>query len=137
MEIGNFGAVLRFALELEAQTIAFYETAVEKEELFRPLIQEGKKRLQRLERARREGVVEMVLEPITGLDGDAYSVEPAPGAEDETEYLDQAIVLENVMARFYRDAADKMPIKGVARLFERLARENEQHKAQLEADLSK
>ena len=33
--------------------------------------------------------------------------------------------------RFYQDAAEKMPILEIVRLFQRLTRENEQRKAQL------
>ncbi len=131
MELGNFGAIMRFALELEEQAIAFYEMAAQggPEEPFRQLIRGSQKRLVRLERARREGVVEMALEPITGFDSDAYRVELTG---DKAGCQRQAIVLEDTAIRFYRDAAEKLPILGVARLFERMARESEGRKAQLE-----
>ena len=132
MELGTFGAILRFAMDLEQQAIDFYEGAAggELEEVLSELARRSRKRRSRLERARREMVVEMVLESITGLDGDAYGVNLDSEA-DEAELLRQARTLEETSARFYRDAADKMPIREVVRLFRRLVRENEQRQARL------
>jgi len=48
---------------------------------------------------------------------------------DEAGLLRQAQALEETAAHFYRDAAAKMPIQEVVRLFQRLVRENEQRKA--------
>lgn len=133
MEFGNFGAILRFALQLEVQAAAFYETTAQGEyrEPLHRLMQDTSKRQKRLERARREGVVEMLLEPITGFDSDDYRVELDPGSDKATN-LRQAIALEKVFIRFYRDGAVKLPIPGIARLFQRLARENESRKEELE-----
>jgi len=84
-----------------------------------------RKRLRRLERARREMISEMLLESIVGLESDNYAVAP-DGESDEGALSRQAQYLEATCARFYRDAAAKLPIKEVVRVFERLARENEQ-----------
>jgi rubrerythrin len=136
VELGNFGAILRFALQLEEQSMAFYQGAAQprQEETFRSLGEISRKRLRLLERARREGIVEMVLEPITGFDSVSYHLRLDTEA-DEAEFERQALALEDTAARFYRDAADKLPIRGVARLFRRLARENEQRRADLETQL--
>jgi rubrerythrin len=133
MELGTFGAILRFAMELEQQAADFYEEAAggELEEVFGELARGSRKRRNRLERARREMVVEMVLESITGLDGDTYSVSLSSEV-DEAGLLRQARTLEETSARFYQDAADRMPIREVVRLFQRLARENEQRQAELD-----
>jgi rubrerythrin len=130
MELGTFGAILRFAMDLEEQAVGFYEGAARGglEETFGELARGSGKRLRRLERARREMVAEMILESITGLDGDAYQVDLDPGT-DEAGLVQQAQALEETAARFYRDAAEKMPIREVVRLFQRLARENEQREA--------
>jgi rubrerythrin len=132
MELGTFGAILAFALDLEEQAVAFYVAAPEGRlaQAFGELARGSSKRLRRLERARRELVVEMVLEPITGLEGDPYRVDWDPQA-DEAGLLGQAVVFEEAAARFYGDAAAKMPVREVVRLFQRLARENEQRRAQL------
>jgi rubrerythrin len=133
MELGTFGAILGFALDLEERAAGFYEAVAqgEREGAFQDLAKGTHKRLERLERARREGVAEMILESITGLSDDAYQVDLAPGA-GEVDRLRQAIALEETAARFYRDAAAKMPIKEIVRLFERLAKENDKRRAQLE-----
>ena len=127
MELGTFGAILRFAMELEEQAGRFYKEAGqgELEGTFDGRAQSARKRLRRLERARREMVSEMLLESISDLDSDDYTVVLDAGA-GEGELLRRARYLEATCARFYRDAAAKMPIREVVRLFERLARENEQ-----------
>jgi hypothetical protein len=133
MELGNFGAILDFALQLEAQAATFYEAAAGGGHRgpYGQLIGDTRRRQRRLEQARREGVVEMVLEPVSGFNSDVYCLELDLGADEATSQR-QAIALEDVAIRFYRDAAVKMPILGVARLFQRLAKENEVRKAQLE-----
>jgi rubrerythrin len=132
MELGTFGVILRFAMELEERAVKFYEGAARGglEGTFGELVQGSHKRLKRLEQARREMVAEMILESIMGLDGDAYHVDLDPEA-DEAGLLRQARALEEASARFYQDAAAKMPIREVVRLFQRLAQENGQRKAML------
>jgi len=134
MELGTFGAILGFAIDLEKQAAAFYEAAAEGRlvQAFHELVRSSYKRLRRLEQARRELVAEIILESITGLDSDAYGVDLDPET-DEAGLLRQGRAFEEVATRFYRDAAGKMPIREVVRLFQRLARENEQRRARLEA----
>jgi hypothetical protein len=134
MILGTFGAILSFAMEMEEQTASFYQTAEQDHpvEIFSNLARLASKRLTRLERARREGVAEMILESITGLDGDDYSVFLDPKADP----VEQAIVLEKAATRFYRDAANKLPIRETVRLFERMASESEQSCKLLEAEIS-
>jgi rubrerythrin len=130
MELGTFGAIMRFAMDMEQQAAEFYEEAARGglKGAFGELASGSRKRLRRLERARREFVTEMILESISGLDGEAYRVDLDPEA-NEAGLLRQVQALEEASARFYRDAAEKMPIREVVRLFQRLARENEQRKA--------
>jgi hypothetical protein len=127
MELGTFGAILRFALEWEERAAAFYEQAAlgTTAALSQELARGARKRVRRLEQARREGVAEMILESITGLDGETYRVELDAGAP-EAGRLEQARALEGQAARFYQDAAAKLPIREVARLFGQLAQENRQ-----------
>jgi len=127
MELGTFGAILRFGLELEDRAAQFYEQGAQGglTGLFQELGQGARKRLRRLEQARREGVAEMILESITGLDGETYRVELDSRAP-EAGRLEQARILEGQAAHFYQDAAAKLPIREVARLFGQLAQENRQ-----------
>jgi len=121
MELGTFGAILTFAMELEGQAAAFYERAAEHDPAgpYHTRARQARKRVVRLERARREGVSEMILEAIHGLSSEDYQVEPDPGAALEA----QAALLEATAARFYRDAAAKIPIPEIERLFRRMARD--------------
>ncbi len=132
MELGTFGAILRFAIDWEERAAAYYEQAARgpAEALFQELAQGARKRLRRLEQARREGVAEMILESISGLDGDAYRVE-LDAAAGEAGLARQAAALEETAARFYQDAAAKLPIREVARLFRQLAEENGQRAERL------
>jgi rubrerythrin len=125
MELATFGAIMTFAMELEKQAADFYTKSghVTLDEIFNGLALDTNKRIKRVERTRREGVAEMILEPITGFNSNAYDVELTPGSV-EKELLEQAIILEETTRRFYFDAAKKIPVREVARTFERMAKEN-------------
>ena len=129
MALGTFGAILGFALALEERAAAFYDAAAQAtgDDAYRQLARSARKRMARVERARREGVNEMILEPIEGLDGDSYALGPAVlGAVDDSSAASweaRAARLAAEAARFYRDAGAKLPIRQVVRLFDRLADE--------------
>lgn len=73
MELGTFGALLGFALDLESKIAAFYETvAVSDSSVWTAPLQGSRRRSRQLELARREGVSEMILEAISGLDSEDY-----------------------------------------------------------------
>ena len=132
MQLGTFGAILRFAMELESQAAAFYEAAAQGDlaDSFQEMARISRKRLNRLQRARQEGVAEMILESIEGLDSSSYQVELTADA-DTGQRLQQAVALEETTSLFYRDAAAKMPIQEIVRLFHRLADENMQRQGEL------
>jgi len=133
MDLATFGAIMSFGLDLEQQAAAFYDSAARGvlEEPFANLAKSARKRAVRMERARREGITEMILEPITGMDGDDYHQELMPDA-DEAELLRQAIALEETTRRFYIDAAGKIPVREVVRTCIRMAKESERRRAELE-----
>jgi rubrerythrin len=132
MELATFGAIMTFALELEQRAAVFYEQAASGslKEPFLDLAKRAHKRAKRIERTRREGVAEMILEPITGMNGEDYTVDLVP-AGDESERLGRAIRLVETSIRFYQDAAEKIPVKEVARTCQRMATESEKQKADL------
>jgi len=132
MQLGTFGAILRFAMELENQAAAFYEAAAQSDltDSFQEMARVSRKRLSRLERARREGVAEMILESIEGLDSSPYQVD-LTAAADTGQRLQQAVALEETTSLFYRDAAAKMPIQEIVRLFQQLSDENMQRQGEL------
>lgn len=127
MELGTFGAILGFAIELEQRAASFYAQAARGDlaDLFAEMERGSRKRIERLERARREGVAEMILESIRGLDSESFAIELDPSAETPN-LLKQAQKLEETCARFYQNASTKLPIREVVRLFQRFVEENQQ-----------
>jgi hypothetical protein len=134
MELATFGAILGFALALEEKRALFYEVSAQGDVgvLFEELARGARKRLARVECTRREGVAEMVLEPISGLLADQYQVDVTP-TENEASLLQKAIALEETVLRFYRQASDKMPVREVAHIFTRMAEGTEGHLKDLQA----
>ena len=132
MDLGTFGAILSFGMKLEEQAMSFYEDGAKGglEKGFATLARGSRKRLKRLERNRREGVAEMILESITGLDSDSYDVNLDSQA-DEAELLRQAKALEETAVRFYRDSAAKMPVREVSRALARMSDDSEKRLAEL------
>ena len=142
MSLGTFGAVLKYALELEAKGLAYYEKAATISQtqglksLFDSLIAQGQRRTQILMRVRRENTTEMILEPISGLFSEKYrfQTECPPGCPDG-QLIQFASTLEDQIHQFYLDAADKIGfLSEVADIFERLAEENANNKNRLQAD---
>ena len=129
MELGTFGVILKYAMEIEQEVCKFYEEASEitkdanQANQFQELYKRGQKRLKTLERVRRENVTEMILEPIVGLDSDDYKIETKI---EETKILDTAIALERTLAEFYSSVAIKTEFLFEASYaFELLAEANE------------
>ena len=124
MRLNKFGAILKFAMDLEQRAIEFYDAAA-KARTSRELedcAAAARKRLARLETMRRELVNEMLLEPIAGFDAPALpevGTIPQAGAE-----LDQARVeFEKARAQFYAAASAKVVIvaPALSRAFQRMA----------------
>lgn len=132
MQLGTFGAIMTFAMQLEEQGVTLYgqEPPSLQEEVRAELLRGSRKRLKRLERAKREGVAEMILEPISGLEDSQYQVEKSGDS------LETAMRFEAVCARYYREAAEKLPILEISRLFRRMAEENDARKALLRGGAS-
>jgi rubrerythrin len=133
LELGTFGVVLKFAMEVEQEAINFYESAslaVKDEELlgkFQDLHKRGLKRLKTLERVRRENVTEMILEPIIGFDSENYRLEKEIPSSAETKIVQElAVSIEKILLEFYTQAAAKVDfLSEVAYSFELLAEANE------------
>ncbi|MFX1559249.1 MAG: hypothetical protein ACFFBL_01550 [Promethearchaeota archaeon] len=134
MELGTFGAIMTFALEVEREVAKFYESAKEivKDQemanLFGKLANRGQKRVKTVERLRRENVTEMILEAINGLDSDAYAPSTAiPESPDDKTLQEIAVEIETNLGAFYTQAAVKVDFLGeVAYAFELLAEANEE-----------
>jgi len=115
VELTTFGAVVKSALDLEAEVSGFYESVIDVttdpnlSKLFEALLLRGQKRIKTLLRIRRENVTEMILEPIAGLDSDAYKpVTAIPKGADVGVVREIAIALETRVHEFYMHAAAKI-----------------------------
>ena len=111
--LNTFGAVFTFAIELEGQLSAFYDGIGDSAKA-----KAADKRRKKLERVRRENVVEITLEPITGLDADDYALDLSDDSAGG-----QAVVAR-VAARFYADVAPKINVRAAQRALERCGKEH-------------
>lgn len=108
--LNTFGAILTYAIELEARLTAYYQGSSR--------AADAEKRRSKLERARRENVLEITLEPIDGLDAADYVM----NLDDHSEAGQRAI--EQVAARFYADVAPKINVREAQRLLEKCGKEH-------------
>jgi rubrerythrin len=137
-ELTTFGAVLRFAIDLETASAAFYEAAaglLAKDgpgTLVRELSAQHANRRHLLERTRQMKLNEMVLEPVSGLDGRRYVFDATSAPKDGV--LRRAIDLEAVAVRFYEDSSTvaKSLLTEAARTFRKLAEENRRNAVRLQ-----
>ncbi|HVO43201.1 MAG TPA: hypothetical protein VMT34_11285 [Aggregatilineales bacterium] len=125
--LNTYGAVLSFAIELEGALQRFYESAApvagDHEEQFEDYARTSAKRKQRLIGIRQDNVTEIVLEPITGLNGANYSVASAPPTS-AAEALTAARRIEARAQQFYLDSGPKLNVTEPRRAFQKLAQEN-------------
>ncbi len=86
-----------------------------------------------MERTRREHVTEMILEPITGLFKKDYDVHVSHAEQkNDADLLGSAVTLETREKRFFEDAAAKVPLPEVARIFRKVAKKKEENLAKLQ-----
>jgi len=136
-ELTNFGSLIRFALELEAETSAFYAAASgtlrpgPSAKLAQDLAAQHESRRVLVERTRQQKLNEMVLEPITGLDGARYRFDASVGTWEELPR--KAIALEEIAGLFYAESSvvAKSLLTEAARTFRKLADENVRNVAAL------
>lgn len=138
-ELTTFGSLLRYAMEIEAASSAFYEAAVPVlsadglSALARELAAQHANRHRLLERTRRLKLNEMILEPVSDLDGSRYTFDATPAPRDNV--LPRAIDLEGTAERFYRETAvvAKALLVEAARTFQKLGEENARNADRLRA----
>ncbi len=138
-EITNFGSLIRHAIALEAASGGFYQAATRlltpgpAAETAAELAAQHEARRGLLERTRQQKLNEMVLEPITGLDGTRYAYDA--DVHVASEIREKAIALEEVAALFYRESASVASalLTEAARTFRKLGEENERNLAKVRA----
>ena len=111
--LNTFGAILSYAIELEAQLSVYYREVGDAANAIA-----AEKRRKKLERVRRENVVEITLEPIAGLNADDYALDLNDGSAVSLAAAAQTA------ARFYRDVAPKINVRAAQRALERCGKEH-------------
>lgn len=127
MKLATFGAVMRFAIEREAEAERRYLAAAGAgvaPDYLEALARSRRKRRQALERARQENVAEMILESIHDLDGDDFAVTPSALDAPPAKVLGSLADFEAATARFHDVAAEKVGLAEVARQLTRLAKDS-------------
>jgi hypothetical protein len=141
VELGTFGAILKFALDTEGEVGLFYKSAsgslIDQNlvAMFHELASRGEKRIKTLERVRRENITEMILEPILGFDSDAFSVSTRiPASASDAALKQMAVDIESKLQKLYKTAAIKIDfLSEAAYVFELLSEKNEEAKNRLES----
>lgn len=140
MELGTFGAVFTFAIQLEKKSSKFYEEAVsvlespEAKKLFTLLGTGVRKRKKKVEKTRQEFIRECILVHVTGLKRSDYEVKVGSlQCIGDQQLLETALELEENSYRFYKEASTKIGLPDVGRVFKRLAKENSDRQLQLES----
>ncbi len=113
MSLNTFGAILTHAIELESQLAAYYQAAGDSSRAA-----DADKRRVKLERVRRESVLEITLEAIDGLEAEHYALNTA----DTSAAGQQAV--EKTAAQFYADVAPKINVREAQRVLEKVGREH-------------
>jgi hypothetical protein len=111
--LNTFGSIMTHAVNLENALADYYRQAGNDERA-----EAADKRRQKMERIRRESVLEITLEPIEGLDEADYALDL-----DDSSAAGQQIV-EKTAARFYAEVAPKINVRQAQRALERAGKEH-------------
>ena len=141
MPLENFGSILNFAEELEKQDQEFYSAVAdnpacaEHKEMFEQFANDAEKNKKAVQRARRENVTEMILEPIRGFTR-------APFCEEcqmaDNMGVDEALATSNRLVdraeRYYTEAAAKIKAQPeVSRALKTICKKHKAHRERLAA----
>lgn len=137
MPLINFGSILNFAEEIEAQDRDFYRSAGDDpalegcRALFDPFAAESDKHIRMVQRVRRENVTEMILENIAGLTREPFILAcRQAGGMTVGEALAAARQIEDRAVRYYQAAAAKL--KGQPEVALALKQLAKKHRARLD-----
>jgi hypothetical protein len=140
MELTTFSMVLRYTLQLEDQTTQFYRALAannnfkQAKELFTKFADSSERRRKDLERTARESVDHSLLEPVSGIFEETYTINTIiPNEANTTDAISIAKALEDKMQKFYTEAGDKVKfISNVSRLYKRYAQDRTKALASLQ-----
>jgi rubrerythrin len=139
MPLENFGSILNFAEELERQDQAFYSVLAGNSacsayrQMFEQFAGDADKNMKTVQRARRENVTEMILEPIIGFTRAPYCEECASAdTMGGADALATARRLEDRAVRYYTEAAEKIKaLPELARGLKTIAKKHREHLSRL------
>ena len=140
MSLDTVGVILNFAVDLEASTAAFYETATtitqsqDLKSLFEALIMQGQGRIQTLMRLRRQLTLDQKKSKVSGVKGEPYrpKTECPPGCPD-AQLIQLALAMEQQVHAFYHESSDKLGFtEEIPDIFEALATEHLQNQKKLQ-----
>lgn len=129
MQLGTFGAILKYAIEIEDAASKFYDELSQKApEVLKGSIREfsdtSKKNKQTLEKTRRMEMQEMILEAIVGIDSSNY--EAKFESPDFARGVNSAVGIEQKASLFYFDSSKKLGfLPNAARTLDRIGKERE------------
>jgi hypothetical protein len=112
-QLNSFGAIFTFAIELEDRIHNYYKALGDAEKA-----EAAESRKEKLERSRRENVLEITLEPIDGLNEADYSLNLADSSAAGQKAIAQ------IAAKFYADTAPKINVRQAQRTLERCGKEH-------------
>jgi len=136
----TFSQVMSSLIELESMITEFYRASAERaklgelREIFLAFEKANLKRRDSMGRVRRETVIEMSLEPITGVELSKYKFEVKRAIEDENlDDLQKALALEAIIQDLYGKASKKVAYVSAdtSELLNRLAQESLERKGTL------
>lgn len=139
MPLTSFGAILTFAESMELQDSVFYKALTGRSiagnaaSLFEQLAAEGEKNIKLIQRARRENVTEMILEPIQDFTRKPFEIDPGdPSTMDRGQAFAAALAIETRAKDFYHTAAEKIrALPEVSRELKRLGKKRGERLARL------
>lgn len=111
--LNSFGSIMTYAINLEANLRDYYNSAGNDQRAA-----EADKRRVKLERTRRENVLEITLEPVEGLDEADYVFDLG-----DTSEAGQTTV-EATAVQFYADVAPKINVRQAQRALERCGKQH-------------
>lgn len=111
--LNTFGSILTHAINLESSLNDYYLAIGNTDRA-----KASDKRRKKLERVRRENVLEITLEPIDGLDEADYDLNL-----DDTSDAGQ-VAIETSASQFYSDVAPKINVRQAQRALERCGKEH-------------
>lgn len=130
MQLGTFGAILKYAIESEDAASFYYDELAKKgpegsKTSISELSNASKKNKQTLERTRRMEMQEMILEAIAGIDTVNYDAKFDVPADFKAGLMN-AVEIEKKASAFYSDSSKKLGfLPNVGRILEKLGKERE------------